>query len=211
MIDKNLIKRNNENLIKIKYDITHDKSNKHFLDKGWHPLYFVSATSQILIIGQAPGLKAQESGVAWDDLSGDNLRSWLGVTKEEFYDDTLFGIIPMDFYYPGRGKSGDLPPRSDFADKWHKVILDNLVEVKLIILMGNYALKYYLKDNIKKTLTETVKNYRNYLPTYLPLVHPSPRNNIWQAKNPWFLNEVVPNLKDIIKKIIKEHNKYQNL
>ena len=204
MKDIKLINEYNANLIQIRKDITNDPSNKKFIDIGYSPLYFVSATSKILIIGQAPGLKAQVNNIAWDDLSGDNLRKWLGVTKEEFYNEKLFGIIPMDFFYPGRGKSGDLPPRLEFAQKWHPLILNNLIDVKLIILMGQYALKYYLGDQIKSNLTETVKNYQNYLPKYLPLVHPSPRNNIWQAKNPWFINDVIPTLQKIVKKIIKE-------
>src|SRR5690554_2088856 len=166
MTSKENILKLNQNLDEIYNDIKNDSENKEFIKKGWNPLYFVSATSQILIIGQAPGLRAQENGIAWDDLSGDNLRNWLGVSKDQFYDKTLFGIIPMDFFFPGKGKSGDLPPRKGFAQKWHPKILSNLVDIKLIILMGNYALKHYLGKSLEKNLTLTVKNYHQYLPLY---------------------------------------------
>lgn len=190
------------NLIKIKNDIIND--NKEFTNLGYFPLYYVNSKSKILIIGQAPGIKARDSNSAWNDQSGDTLRDWLGVTRNEFYNEDLFGIIPMDFYYPGKGKSGDLPPRKEFAKKWHPLILENLKDIKLIILIGNYAQKYYL--NNKDNLTNNVFNYKKYLPLYFPIVHPSPLNFRWINKNPWFISDVVPELKKLVRNIINKEN-----
>ncbi|GAB5525352.1 MAG: uracil-DNA glycosylase family protein [Roseivirga sp.] len=170
-----------------------------FLDLGPNPVVSASQKSKILVIGQAPGTKVHASGIPWDDASGKNLRKWLDVTNEQFYDPDLFGIVPMGFCYPGKGKSGDLPPRPECAPKWHTALLDQMPEVRLTLLIGQYAQAYYLGDRKKKTLTETVRNFRDYLPDFLPLVHPSPRNGIWMRKNEWFKNEVVPNLQTIVK------------
>lgn len=189
-------------LNKIYNEIINDPSNLVFTNKGWQPIYSVSKQSKIVIIGQAPGIKAQESKIPWNDLSGNKLRDWLGVTREDFYDTTKFALIPMDFYYPGKGKSGDLPPRGDFAEKWHGRVLNELDELKLIILIGQYSQSYYLKDKVKKNLTETVRAYKEYLPLYFPLAHPSPRNIRWQIKNPWFENQVIPKLKGLVKSIL---------
>lgn len=131
----------------------------------------------------------------WDDPSGVTLRTWLGVTDEQFYDPGLFALLPMDFYYPGPGASGDLPPRKDFAPRWHPRILAELTELRLTILIGGYAQKYYLRGRAKPNLTQTVQAYREYLPAILPLVHPSPLNFRWQAKNPWFALDVLPVLR----------------
>ena len=178
------------------------KDNIEFTNLGYQPIYSVNKNSKILIIGQAPGLKAQQTNMTWNDKSGDKLRDWLGVTKEEFYNVDNFGLIPMDFYYPGKGKTGDLPPRKDFAPKWHPLILDNLVNVELIILIGNYSQHYYL--NNKDTLTTNVKDFKKFLPTYLPLVHPSPLNFRWFINNPWFYDDVLPVLKEIVRNILKK-------
>ena len=173
------------------------------LEHGVNPVLSASKESKIIIIGQAPGSVVHKTGIPWDDKSGDRLRNWLGVTEEEFYDERLFALLPMGFCYPGKGKSGDLPPRSECAPQWHKLVLDDIASKKLIILIGNYAQHYYLKDAAKKNLTDTVKNYAEYLPLYLPLPHPSPRNNIWLKKNEWFEQEVIPELKRNIKSIIR--------
>lgn len=165
------------------------------------PIIQASKNSKIVIIGQAPGQKVQNSGTPWDDASGDNLRAWLGVSKEFFYDENMFALMPMGFCFPGRGKSGDLPPRPECAPLWHHKLLTAMKSIKLTLLIGQYAQAYYLKDNAKKTLTETVFNYQSYLPTYLPLPHPSPRNNIWQTKNNWFKEKLIPQLQDNIKLI----------
>ncbi len=147
--------------------------------------------SKIVIIGQAPGQKVQNSGIPWDDASGNNLREWLGVDRQTFYNEKVFALIPMGFCFPGSGKSGDLPPRPECAPLWHQQILKLMPEVQLTLLIGQYAQKYYLKNSAKDTLTETVKNYEEYLPNFIPLPHPSPRNNIWQRKNEWFKEDLV--------------------
>jgi len=164
-----------------------------FLDPN--PILSISKQSKIIIIGQAPGRIVHESGIPWSDKSGDNLRSWLGVDKETFYDTTKFGIMPMGFCFPGTGKSGDLPPRPECAPLWHGKLLKQLAHQQLIVLIGQYAQDHYLKDKAKASLTETVKNFSKYLPVYFTLPHPSPRNNIWMAKNKWFENKVLPVLK----------------
>lgn len=170
---------------------------KDYLPNLPKPIIRASPKSKIVIIGQAPGQKVQNSGIPWDDQSGNELRRWLGVSKEQFYDDRLFALIPMGFCYPGKGTSGDLPPRPECAPLWHEPLLSNMKEVQLTILIGQYAQNYYLKDAKRRLLTETVHNFRDYLPSFLPLVHPSPRNKIWQKKNPWFELEVVPFLRGI--------------
>lgn len=192
----------NNDLYKIYNEIINDPDNQEYTIKGWLPIYTLSNESKIVIIGQAPGIKAQESKIAWNDLSGNKLRDWLGVTREDFYETSKFALIPMDFYYPGQGKSGDLPPRRGFAEKWHSKILNELDSLQLIILIGQYSQNYYLKDKAKKNLTETVKAYKEYLPDYFPLAHPSPRNIRWHIKNPWFEEYVIPDLKKIVKSIL---------
>ena len=175
---------------------------KNFLPYAPRPIISVSKDSKILIIGQAPGQKVQNSGIPWDDQSGNELRRWLGVDKEQFYNSKLFGLMPMGFCYPGKSATGDLPPRPECAPLWHHQLLDKMKTVKLILLIGLYSQKFYLGNNFQPTLTENVKNYNEHLPKYLPLVHPSPRNKIWQKKNPWFELEVIPHLREIIKKNI---------
>ncbi|HEL2278189.1 TPA: uracil-DNA glycosylase family protein [Streptococcus suis] len=190
-------------LADIRQAIIEDVANRDFTNKGIAPLFQAPSTAKILIIGQAPGLKTQEKGRLFDDASGDNLRQWLGVDRQTFYESGHFAILPMDFYYPGKGRSGDLPPRKDFAPKWHPLILDQLPELELTILVGNYAQTYYLEKS-QRNLTERVKRADDYLPTYFPLPHPSPRNNIWQAKNPWFQAEIIPYLQNILIKILEK-------
>ena len=187
----------------LKKDIMLDVDNKVYSDKGIEPLFSAPRTAKILIIGQAPGIKAQESRIFFNDKSGVKLREWMGIDNELFYNSGLIGVVPMDFYYPGKGKSGDLPPRKNFAHKWHPRVLKLMTDIKLIILVGKYAQNYYLKDKKEKNLTGTVKNYKKYLPKYFPIVHPSPLNFRWQAKNPWFLEEVVP----VLKKMVEEYCK----
>ncbi len=172
---------------------------KSFLPNPPRPVISVSEYSKIIIIGQAPGQKVHDSGVPWDDQSGNELRRWLGVDKEQFYDTNLFGLMPMGFCYPGKNSTGDLPPRPECAPLWHNMLLAKMKNIKLTILIGQYSQKYYLKDKFKPTLTENVRNYQEFLPKYLPLVHPSPRNKIWQKKNPWFELEVIPQLREIVK------------
>lgn len=188
---------------KIFKEIMDDEENKTYTDKGIEPLYAASKTAKIVIVGQAPGIIAQETKIYWNDRSGIRLREWLDVDNDTFYNSGLFGIIPMDFYYPGKGKSGDLPPRNGFADKWHQKILKTMPNVELIILVGQYAQKHYLGKESKKTLTETVRSFEEYLPNYFPLVHPSPRNQIWMKKNSWFQDQVIPTLQKRVAEILK--------
>ena len=171
------------------------------LVNGVNPVLSANSRSKIIIIGQAPGSIVHRTGIPWDDKSGERLRSWLKVDKEVFYDPDIFAIIPMGFCYPGKGKSGDLPPRPECAPLWHQQLFDLMPNHELILLIGQYAQAYYLKKRRKKTLTETVKNYKEYLPKYLPLPHPSPRNNIWLKKNEWFNKEVLPILQSNITQI----------
>ncbi|MBT8273259.1 MAG: uracil-DNA glycosylase family protein [Bacteroidia bacterium] len=175
---------------------------KSHLPLGPRPVVTGHVESKIVIIGQAPGTKVHASGIPWDDASGKQLRKWLDVDADEFYDTTKFAIVPMGFCYPGRGKSGDLPPRPECAPEWHEALLNKMPKVKMVILIGMYAQNYYLKKEAKKTLTETVRHYKNYMPFYFPLPHPSPRNRFWFTKNPWFEAEVVPILRGEIKELI---------
>ena len=175
-----------------------------FLPNTPRPIIQGSSVSKIVIIGQAPGQKVQNSGIPWDDASGNNLREWLGVDKETFYNDNFFALIPMGFCFPGSGKSGDLPPRPECAPLWHKKVLKSMTEIKLTLLIGQYAQKNYLKNSVKFSLTETVKNYQEYLPNYIPLPHPSPRNNIWQKKNTWFKENLVQVLQEKVGSIIED-------
>lgn len=172
---------------------------RDFLPNAPRPIIQASTTSKIVIIGQAPGQKVQNSGIPWDDASGNNLRDWLGVDKKMFYDEKLFALVPMGFCFPGTGKSGDLPPRPECAEMWHQLVLSSMKSVKLTLLIGQYAQHFYLKDAVKSTLTATVKNYSEYLPNYLPLPHPSPRNNIWQKKNSWFTESLIQVLQENVK------------
>ncbi len=189
---------------KLLNEIRHCTICKAFLPLGPRPIISASSKSKIVIIGQAPGIKVHQSGIAWNDASGNQLREWLNVTHDQFYNPDNFAILPMGFCYPGKGKSGDLPPRPECAPQWHENVLDNMANVKLFILIGAYAQNYYLKDKASKTLTETVKHYKTFLPKYLPLPHPSPRNRFWQAKNPWFKREVVPELQEITVGALKD-------
>jgi uracil-DNA glycosylase len=175
---------------------------KH-LESGVNPIIAAGSKSKIIIIGQAPGRIVHTTGIPWNDKSGDNLRNWLGVDKPTFYNAEIIALMPMGFCYPGTGKSGDLQPRPECAPLWHPKLLAKMPNAKLILLVGQYAQNYYLGDNVKNTLTETVLNFKEYLPKYFLLPHPSPRNNIWQAKNDWFGLTVLPELKKQIQNIIK--------
>lgn len=148
-----------------------------------------------MIVGQAPGTRVHATGIPWNDPSGDRLRLWLDVDRATFYDERRFAIIPMGLCYPGRGTSGDLPPRPECAPRWHARLLAELPELELILLVGQYAQRYYLGERAHDSVTQTVRAWRDYLPRYLPLPHPSPRNQLWLKKNRWFAREVLPELK----------------
>ncbi|WP_270886045.1 uracil-DNA glycosylase family protein [Pedococcus sp. 5OH_020] len=184
-----------ETLEKVKSAIITDPDNAWATDQGWQPLYSAHVDARVVIVGQAPGRRAQLSGIPWDDPSGVTLRGWLGLTAEEFYDPRNVALLPMDFFYPGKGQHGDLPPRPYFATKWHPQLLEQMPHVALTLLIGQYAQRHYLRSRVKATLTETVHAYQEYLPRWFPLVHPSPLNFRWQARNPWFADLVLPELR----------------
>lgn len=164
------------------------------LPLGPRPVLRASHSARMLVVGQAPGTKVHESGVPWDDASGVRLRQWMGVEADVFYDVTRIAIVPMGFCYPGRGTSGDLPPRPECAPQWHASLLAEMPAIELTLLIGQYAQAYYLAARRKKNLTQTVRAWREYAPAYLPLPHPSPRNNLWLKRNAFFEREVVPAL-----------------
>lgn len=178
------------------------------LPLGPRPILRAAQTSRILIIGQAPGTKVHESGIPWDDASGQRLRHWMGVTPDVFYDEKNIAIVPMGFCYPGKGISGDMPPRPECASLWHEKLLRELPQVQLTLLIGQYAHARYLGATAQPTLTETVRHWEDYMKRgFFPLVHPSPRNQIWLKKNPWFEQEVVPQLQQRVKNILNKPNK----
>lgn len=158
------------------------------------PVLSFGPRARVALIGQAPGASVHKSGVPWDDPSGETLRDWMAIDRDRFYDPDVIAIVPMGFCFPGHGKSGDLPPRIECAPLWHERIFEQL-DVDLTLLVGQYAQAQYLGDRRARTLTETVKNWRDFGSSVLPLPHPSPRNRPWLAKNPWFMKEVVPVLR----------------
>lgn len=172
------------------------------LPLGPRPIIQVQSSARILIVGQAPGSRAHETGIVFNDPSGDRLRAWLGVERDVFYDKEKFAIVPMGFCYPGTGKSGDLPPRAECAETWRVNLLSKLPRIALTIVIGQYAQSWHLGSSNKINLTETVKSWREYWPLVIPLPHPSPRNNIWLKKNPWFEEEVIGNLQQKIKTLL---------
>ena len=194
---------NDKKFDKIIKKLKEDSRNKSYTERSIPPIFQVSPKAQILIIGQAPGKKVEESLIPFNDKSGEKLVQWMGIDRDTFYSEKI-AILPMDFYYPGKGKTGDLPPRSFIAKEYHKDILDLMPDIKLTILIGSYSMKYYLGKSMKENLTETVRSYKEYLPRYFPIVHPSPLNFRWQKANPWFEGEVVPVLRDKVHKILAD-------
>ena len=168
---------------------------------GPRPIIEASVKSKIVIVGQAPGIKVHESGIPWDDQSGKKLREWLGVESQSFYNTDHFAIVPMGFCYPGKGSSGDLPPRKECAATWHHSVFAAFKNVKLMLLIGTYAQQYFLPKD-PANLTEKVRRFESYLPTYWPLPHPSPVNRFWRSKNPWFEAEIVPKLQRSIQELL---------
>lgn len=171
------------------------------LPLGPRPIVQLQASARILIAGQAPGRKVHETGLPFNDASGDRLRSWLGMSREVFYDANQVAILPMGFCFPGTGKSGDLPPRPECAPAWRAQLLSHLKNLQLILVIGRYAQAYHLPHETG-TLTETVQAWPQYWPHTIPLPHPSPRNNIWLKRNPWFETELVPALQSQVAKIL---------
>lgn len=165
------------------------------LPLGPRPVLRARASARLLIVGQAPGTRVHASGIPWDDPSGERLRAWLGIDRDAFYDEARVAIVPMGFCYPGKGRSGDLPPRAECAQTWHPQLLPQLPRIELTLLIGQYAQRYFLGTARGDDLTATVRAYRDYLPRCLPLPHPSPRNIGWFRRNPWFESEVLPTLR----------------
>ncbi|MEE4144662.1 MAG: uracil-DNA glycosylase family protein [Halieaceae bacterium] len=179
------------------------------LPLGPKPVLRAGSGARVLIIGQAPGTRVHASGTPWDDPSGDRLRRWLQLDSEQFYDESRVAIIPMGFCYPGRGKSGDLPPPPDCAPLWHERLLGVLPDIRLVLLVGAYAQQYYLSQTPAaalatpgETLARRVQRWRDFGPRYFPLPHPSPRNTLWLRRNPWFEQEVVPVLRTRVHRIL---------
>ncbi|EIV1776799.1 uracil-DNA glycosylase family protein [Vibrio vulnificus] len=164
------------------------------LPLGANPVVQAHSEAKILIIGQAPGTKVHHTSIPWNDASGNRLRARLDIEKQTFYNPKQIAIMPMGFCYPGQGQSGDLPPRKECAPLWHEALLKLLPNIELTLLIGQYAQNRYL-SNKPKTVTETVQNWQAWLPDYLPLPHPSPRNTLWLRKNPWFEEQTVPYLR----------------
>jgi uracil-DNA glycosylase len=162
------------------------------------PVLVASKSARLLIVGQAPGRRVQQSGIAWSDASGQQLRAWLQLSPEQFYDAQRIAIMPLGFCYPGKGASGDLPPRPECAPLWHARLLRAMPDIQLTLLVGSYAQAYYLQQTAKPTLTETVAHFTDYLPRFFPLPHPSPRNRFWLSRNPWFVSDVLPALRQCV-------------
>jgi uracil-DNA glycosylase len=156
----------------------------------------MAASARLLIVGEAPGTRVHETGIPWNDRSGDRLRQWLALEREAFYDETRIAIMPMGFCYPGIDENGgDRPPRPECAPAWHGRLRALLPRIELTLLVGQYAQAYYLGKRRKEGMTETVRAWRDYGPAFLPLPHPSWRNTAWLRKNPWFDRELVPDLR----------------
>lgn len=167
------------------------------------PVLRLKSTVKLCVVGQAPGLRVHESGIPFNDPSGDRLRAWMGITREEFYDQSRIGIVPMGFCFPGYDDKGaDKPPRPECAEAWRERLFQTAPEIPLFLAVGGFAQRYHLKGRAKRTLTETVQAWREYAPRVIPLPHPSWRNNAWLNKNPWFEKELLPYLKRRVRRAI---------
>ncbi len=167
-----------------------------YLPNAPRPVLRAAQTATLLVVGQAPGRRVHETGIPWNDPSGDRLRDWMQVPRDVFYDESRIAIIPTAFCYPGTGPGGDLPPRPECAPLWHPRLRALLPNIRLTLLIGSYAQAYYLGSKRHRTLTDTVRHYRDYQPEFIPLPHPSPRNQMWLRRNPWFEKEVIPLLRE---------------
>ncbi|CAH1385139.1 uracil-DNA glycosylase family protein [Candidatus Nitrotoga sp. M5] len=175
---------------------------KH-LAYGARPILQINPNAKILIAGQAPGKKVHESGVPFDDASGDRLRDWMGVSKNTFYDSNQIAILPMGFCYPGKGKNGDLPPRPECERAWRDQLLAQLPNIKTMLVLGKYAQAYHFGSS-SSSLTALVKSWPTYWPSKVPLPHPSPRNNIWLSKNRWFEQDLIPLLQKQCRQLLQD-------
>jgi uracil-DNA glycosylase len=172
------------------------------LPLGPRPILRASATARILIVGQAPGARVHQTGIPWDDPSGERLRSWMGVGNDEFYDESRIAIIPMGYCYPGRGNGGDLPPRAECAQLWLEKLLARMPRIELTLLIGQYAQRHFLGKHRKASLGETTKAWAQYAPRYIPLPHPSPRNTPWFQRNTGFERELLPELRRRVNELL---------
>ena len=170
---------------------------------GPKPVLRAARGARLLVVGQAPGARVHASGIPWDDASGKRLREWLGIDADTFYDATRVAIVPMGFCYPGKAGSGDAPPRPECRATWHPRLLPLLPGLDLTLLVGQYAQAHFLGATRKASLTDTVRAWRDYLPAYLPLPHPSPRNVAWFKANPWFEGEVLPELRARVRTLVR--------
>ncbi len=171
------------------------------LPHGTRPVVQLDPRARILVAGQAPGRRVHESGIPFDDPSGDRLRDWLGLHRAQFYDPQVLAILPMGFCYPGTGSSGDLPPRPECAPAWRDRLLAHLTSVRLTLVIGRYALDWHLAAG-SRTVTDVVRDWRDRWPDVLPLPHPSPRNQRWMKKNAWFEDEVLPALRERVQEVL---------
>lgn len=191
-----------DSLTKLLEDIRECRHCAENLPCAPRPVVQAARSARLRIVGQAPGRKVHETGIPWDDASGRKLRGWLGLTPAQFHDPAKVAIIPMGFCYPGKAASGDNPPRRECAPRWHAKLDLELPAIGLTVLVGQYAVAHYLAGRRKATLGDTVRAWREYLPSgWLPLPHPSPRNQPWFAKNPWFEAELVPHLHAVIRSL----------
>ncbi|MDF1692048.1 MAG: uracil-DNA glycosylase family protein [Zhongshania sp.] len=190
-----------ESLLTLLTDIRACTACAEQLPLGPRPVVVADTAAKILIIGQAPGTRVHQTGIPWNDPSGDRLRQWLAIDREQFYADSRLAIMPMGFCYPGKGASGDLPPRKECAPLWHGRLLAHMPNVELVLLIGQYAQGYYLRDAFK-TLTERVQQHPLH-DLYFPLPHPSPRNQLWLKRNPWFDTDVLPRLQTRVRTLLE--------
>ena len=197
-----MAKNNNIIFQTLNDEIKNCRSCEDNLPMGANPIIQIHPDAKILIAGQAPGRIVHETNIPFNDQSGNRLRQWMGIEKNIFYDPTKIAILPMGFCFPGSGKSGDLPPRKECASKWHSQIFSQFNNAELVILIGTYAINYYLKETKKRNLTETVRNFEEYFESHFPIVHPSGLNFRWHAKNKWFKIDVVPVLQLRVKEIL---------
>lgn len=179
------------------------------LPLGPRPVLQVARSARLLIVGQAPGRKVHETGVPWNDASGERLRHWMGIDRSAFYDKECVAIVPIGLCYPGSAPGGgDKPPRRECAPLWHARLLEHLGDIRLTLLVGSYAQRYYLRSAGKATMTETVRSFRRYAPQFMPLPHPSWRSTVWMRQNPWFEARVLPELRRTVRTVLaaKRHD-----